>query len=360
MWANDPEMAKKWEKEEGSVKEAVGVNVDALLSNPKIQKLLKKWGVKKGQDNVVKLLNYFANNPTHLRKFGFAENVEEAKERNYKEEYKKFQSSTKSKKYRAELNKYNRKKGTYGNGDGKDASHKGGKIVGFEKESVNRGRKEKSRMKKEQKLTEAGVNVWHFYKKANKDKNKFFKMLSDFRKKHSDTKWIKMLNYALEDFNENPKKYKTIDDKQNILFKNLQNNKKVYEGKLTEKIKDKKLQKAIDDLYKSVVQFGKHPSVRKNQKIIAGLIVPMTQGIVKMEKQLGEGKLTEAKETPVEVARRIVQNKQYEKYKGMMLDTFTASAIVKVYDAVNDANKKKLDTLKLPKLVSVVWKLLKR
>ena len=70
-------------------------------------------------------------------------------ERDYKDEYKKFQSSTKSKKYRAELNKYNRKKGTYGNGDGKDASHKGGKIVGFEKESVNRGRAEKSRLKKE-------------------------------------------------------------------------------------------------------------------------------------------------------------------------------------------------------------------
>ena len=69
--------------------------------------------------------------------------------RDYKAEYKKFQSSTKSKKYRAELNKYNRKKGTYGNGDGKDASHKGGKIVGFEKESVNRGRAEKSRLKKE-------------------------------------------------------------------------------------------------------------------------------------------------------------------------------------------------------------------
>jgi hypothetical protein len=88
----------------------------------------------------------------------------------------------------------------------------------------------------EGKLSEvsAGVNVWYFYKKANKDKNKFFKMLSDFRKKHSDTKWIKMLNYALDDFNENPKKYKTIDDKQNILFKNLQNNKKVREGKLTE------------------------------------------------------------------------------------------------------------------------------
>ena len=90
----------------------------------------------------------------------------------------------------------------------------------------------------EEKLTEvsAGVNVFYFYKKANKDKNKFFKMLSDFRKKHSDTKWMKMLNYALEDFNENPKKYKTIDDKQNKLFKNLQQNKKVYEEKLTEKV----------------------------------------------------------------------------------------------------------------------------
>ena len=70
-------------------------------------------------------------------------------ERDYKAEYKKFQSSTKSKKYRAELNQYNRKKGTYGNGDGKDASHKGGKIVGFEKESTNRGRAEKSRLKRE-------------------------------------------------------------------------------------------------------------------------------------------------------------------------------------------------------------------
>jgi hypothetical protein len=72
------------------------------------------------------------------------ESVEE--DRDYKDEYKKFQSSTKSKKYRAELNKYNRDKGTYGNGDGKDASHKNGKIVGMEDESINRGRAEKSRL----------------------------------------------------------------------------------------------------------------------------------------------------------------------------------------------------------------------
>lgn len=70
-----------------------------------------------------------------------------AKERNYKREYRLFQSSKKRRKYRAELNKYNREKNTYGNGDGKDASHKGGKIVGFEDSSVNKGRREKSRRK---------------------------------------------------------------------------------------------------------------------------------------------------------------------------------------------------------------------
>ena len=72
--------------------------------------------------------------------------------RNYKAEYKKFQSSPERIKYRAELVKYNRDKGTYGNCDKKDASHKGGKIVGFEDQSKNRGRAEASRLKKEAKV----------------------------------------------------------------------------------------------------------------------------------------------------------------------------------------------------------------
>ena len=66
--------------------------------------------------------------------------------RDYKTEYKKFQSSPERIKYRSELNKYNREKGTYGNGDGKDASHKDVKIVVMEDQSVNRGRAEKSRL----------------------------------------------------------------------------------------------------------------------------------------------------------------------------------------------------------------------
>lgn len=53
---------------------------------------------------------------------------------------KKYASTDKQKKYRAELNKANRKAGTYGNGDKKDASHKKNGSVVMEKQSVNRGR----------------------------------------------------------------------------------------------------------------------------------------------------------------------------------------------------------------------------
>ena len=113
MWANDPEMAKKWEKKEKKMKR-----------EQRVKELIKKMV----REELAKM--------------------NEAAKRDYKAEYKKYGSSTKAKKYRAELNAYNRKKGTYGNGDKKDASHRGGKIAGFEEQSKNRGRKEKSRLKK--------------------------------------------------------------------------------------------------------------------------------------------------------------------------------------------------------------------
>ncbi len=60
------------------------------------------------------------------------------KARNYKKEYEKYGKTEAAKKYRAELNQHNRKKGTYGNGDGLDAAHEGGKIKRFIKASLNR------------------------------------------------------------------------------------------------------------------------------------------------------------------------------------------------------------------------------
>ena len=52
----------------------------------------------------------------------------------------KYHSTKKRKKYRAELNKDNRRRGTYGNGDGRDVSHtRSGRTV-LEKASSNRAR----------------------------------------------------------------------------------------------------------------------------------------------------------------------------------------------------------------------------
>lgn len=60
--------------------------------------------------------------------------------RNYKKEYKKFHSDSKSKKKRAKLNKIRRKKRIYGKG-GKDVSHMADGTVIMEDPSKNRGNK---------------------------------------------------------------------------------------------------------------------------------------------------------------------------------------------------------------------------
>lgn len=72
-----------------------------------------------------------------------------ATKRNYKKEYKKFQSSEEQKTKRAKRNK-NRseaeKDGRVSKGDGKDVHHKGNKTKVMSK-SKNRGMAEKSRLK---------------------------------------------------------------------------------------------------------------------------------------------------------------------------------------------------------------------
>ena len=159
MWAIDPEMAKKWEKEEKMKKET---KVRQLIRKM-VREVMKEGfaGALKEKDR--KAFNKMRQKQSEVLGYKLAgtpdikveiddatkhsDGIHEAKKRDYKDEYKKFQSSKKMKKYRAELNRYNRKRGTYGNGDRKDASHKNGTIVGYEDESVNRGRREKSRLK---------------------------------------------------------------------------------------------------------------------------------------------------------------------------------------------------------------------
>lgn len=64
-----------------------------------------------------------------------------AKKTAYNKTYQKKESAVKK---RVEANRANREAGTYGNGDGKDYDHRTGRMV---KASVNRGAKEKSRLK---------------------------------------------------------------------------------------------------------------------------------------------------------------------------------------------------------------------
>lgn len=63
----------------------------------------------------------------------------EAKEK-HRDSSRKAAAKPSAIKKREEANAYNRKKGTYGNGDGLDASHFGGKVTKLENAKSNRAR----------------------------------------------------------------------------------------------------------------------------------------------------------------------------------------------------------------------------
>lgn len=60
----------------------------------------------------------------------------------------------------------------------------------------------------------------------------------------------------------------------------------------------------------------------------------------------------------IAAVRQIVQEHQYAKIDGYMVDGFSASAIVQVYDALNDANKEKYAALPVSKMAAVAFKLI--
>jgi hypothetical protein len=268
MHANDPKMAAKWEKKEKKMKREM-----------KVRELIKKMVREE------------------------LAGLDEAAKRDYKAEYKKFQSSDKSKKYRAELNQYNRKKGTYGNGDGKDASHKGGKIAGFEKESVNRGRAEKSRLKKES-------DTFANYDDKGKDTStKFKKNKKTGAQKVKEGKLKETLNKLTEKLSKSEiKKMRDKFDKT---------------GKLPPHLV--KLAKLID----------KHTEIKN-------VIVPGLEWMADID----EGKITEAKETIFDVAAKVMKDSQmynYKSKKGMVkVDMQTANLLTKVWKKVSPQMKKHL------------------
>ena len=246
------------------------------------------------------------------------EELDEAKaKRDYKAEYKKFQSSTKSKKYRAELNAYNRKKGTYGNGDGKDASHKGGKIVGFEKESKNRGRREKSRLKKEGKLKEVRI---------------------PFSSSH-----IKQLKRAFKDMKG------TLPD-NNPLVQQIVTLLKKTDKKVLKQIANADIKylsdKAKDILGEGTCGYGENGELGEE---------PAGPHLIKK-------KMKEEVEPIGGMAKfaKIVKDKQHAKVGGQTVDMQSANLLMKLYNAVKDKDKEKMNKMSEKKLIVVLGKLWSR
>jgi len=58
--------------------------------------------------------------------------------------------------------------------------------------------------------------------------------------------------------------------------------------------------------------------------------------------------------------RRIVDTKQFDKVEGSRCDLFTASAILVVYDGLNDIHKAQYLGLPLHTMASMAWKLIKQ
>lgn len=66
--------------------------------------------------------------------------------------------------------------------------------------------------------------------------------------------------------------------------------------------------------------------------------------------------------TPLErisAIRRIVSEGQYAKVDGSMVDLFSASSIVAVYDALNETNRAKFAALPAPRMATVAFRLVR-
>ena len=101
---------------------------------------------------------------------------------------------------------------------------------------------------------------------------------------------------------------------------------------------------------KDAMQMAKGDNIRGQTGRYVKLRRPMSQtrGDILIG-QLPAHNLEEADGDEIAILRGIVDNKQAEKLHGMMVDMFTASALVQVYDKVNDENQEKMkNMLKTP------------
>ena len=73
-----------------------------------------------------------------------------------------------------------------------------------------------------------------------------------------------------------------------------------------------------------------------------------------------EEMLQSLNESVIDKVKEIASKKSAKKIDGVMVDSFTASAISQIYDKVNDANKKKMEKLPITKLADLAFKMMQK
>ena len=103
-------------------------------------------------------------------------------------------------------------------------------------------------------------------------------------------------------------------------------------------------------------------------KVLQSMMKQNPKGFKRMTAKMGELPAMESvikengmlNENVIEKMREIVSKKQAMKVSGVMVDMFTASAVVQIYDKVNDANKKKMEKMKPAQLANVAMKIMQK
>ena len=187
-------------------------------------------------------------------------------------------------------------------------------------------------------------------KLSSKDQKAFGKLFGDFKDGLDDMSTDESVNEA---------KYNYKQDAMDAYMK----------GKITAKELDKiakndfKSSVATKKELQSFLDSGYMKQLMANTY---GLKVPAMEKKVKELMRFAEGTVNEAEEPEViSQLRDIVDKKQNKKIKDpksgkmMRVDLYSASAVVKVYDAINKSNKDKFGKLSLPKMVDVAFKVMK-
>jgi hypothetical protein len=234
--------------------------------------------------------------------------------------------------------------------------------VGFESESKNRGRAEKSRLKKEAVLNEnpaviataarmaiqnakgkkVSVNTARQSKYASTDpsahkkaKSIFQRIKDKFSKKKDDKPKKKSAPTSAADFRRR-RRGESINENDKV---------KVLKHLIKRGNNPKDAKKDVQKLYNKVNKMYKNASPSKKAEIISSL------SAYKMES------VNEANN--IDKIKDIVKKKQYKRIGGVIIDMQTANAILQVHKALNPANRKKYGKLSISKMADVAYKLIK-